>query len=246
MTTLQDIMGLITKRKIKSPSDNDYIISAAYGNANERLKPQPKMEASLLTVGGIKRHVLASIEPPKYKVFTAIVSQSGGDNVVVVDTGDLTIGATYLINNPSVESDFTNVGAPNNLSGTYFIATGANPNNWGTNPSILAYNEGAPIAIILENTIGNVWFTYDSVGKYPLNSNNLFMESKTFINGANFGTPVFNRIIGSGGESFENQYGYFFYKDNELVVSLRTLSDPQIFADDILNSAICIEIRVYN
>ena len=61
MTTLQDIMGLITKRKIKTPSDNDYIISAAYTDTQERLKPQPKMEANLLNIGALKKYIQNNI-----------------------------------------------------------------------------------------------------------------------------------------------------------------------------------------
>jgi hypothetical protein len=117
---------------------------------------------------------------PKYKVYTALLTQSGEDDPLDVDSGLLTIGVTYMINNPSVESDFTNVGAPNNLSGTYFIATGTTPNNWGTNTSILNYNTGAPVVTVLENTIGNVWFTYDSTGIYFINSDGLFTLNKTF------------------------------------------------------------------
>ena len=73
MTTLQDIMGLITKRKIKTPSDNDYIISAAYTDTQERLKPQPKMEANLLSIGAIKKYVIDSIPQPKLKDITTSV-----------------------------------------------------------------------------------------------------------------------------------------------------------------------------
>jgi hypothetical protein len=98
MTTLQDIMGLITKRKIKTPSDNDYIISAAYTDTQERLKPQPKMEASLLSLGGIKKYVLDSIAPPKYKVYTALLTQSGlaaPTATVLENTTGLNISYTY-------------------------------------------------------------------------------------------------------------------------------------------------------
>lgn len=69
MTTLQDIMGLITKRKIKTPTDNDYIVSAAYTDTQERLKPQPKMEANLLSIGGIKKYVQSSVDiMPAYSI----------------------------------------------------------------------------------------------------------------------------------------------------------------------------------
>ena len=189
MTTLQDFMGLIAKRKIKTPSDNDYIISAAYTDTQERLKPQPKMEASLLSIAGIKKHILASIAPAKYKVFTALLTQNADDNQQNITGSDLTIGVTYRIADQAGGTwDFTNVGAPNNNVDTSFIATGTTPNSWGdNNEGQLTYNTGAPTAIVLENTIGNIWFAYGSAGIYSVNSNNLFIEDKTTIDIDNFG-----------------------------------------------------------
>lgn len=39
---------------------------------------------------------------------------------------------------------------------------------------------GAPVVIVLENTLGNIWFSYDDVGIYYVNSSGLFTENKTF------------------------------------------------------------------
>lgn len=64
MTTLQDIMGLISKRKIKTPTDKDYIISAAYADTQEVLKPQPKMEASLINIGALKKFIGIGTQGP--------------------------------------------------------------------------------------------------------------------------------------------------------------------------------------
>ena len=86
MTTLQDIMGLITKRKIKVPTDKDYIVSAAYTDTQQVLKPQPKMEASLLSLAGIKSYVLASIVPPTpqaYKLYTAYFNKGVAGSLTV-------------------------------------------------------------------------------------------------------------------------------------------------------------------
>ena len=90
-----------------------------------------------------------------YKVYTALLTQSGGDNDTGVTGGDLTIGVTYKINVDDIDADFTNVGAPNNNLDTYFVATGTTPNSWGTNGS-LRFNTGAPVVTVLENTIGNI------------------------------------------------------------------------------------------
>jgi hypothetical protein len=121
---------------------------------------------------------------PSYKVYTALLTQSGNEDLSNISSGFLTIGVTYLIYDLEdvVGADFTNVGASNNNVGTYFVATGTTP-IWGTNPigvGILQYNTGAPVVTVLENTIGNIWFTYEGIGTYYVNSGGLFTLNKTF------------------------------------------------------------------
>ena len=120
---------------------------------------------------------------PTYKVFTALLTQNGGDNFIDIFSGNLTIGVTYRIFDDGAglpNWDFTNVGAPNNDLFTYFIATGTTPNSWGTGIG-LQYNTGAPVVTVLENTIGNIWFTIDSDGLYLVYSDNLFTNNKTLV-----------------------------------------------------------------
>jgi hypothetical protein len=187
---------------------------------------------------------------PNYKVYTALLTQSGGDINRELNSGELTIGITYRIEGGLREGDFTNVGAPNNEVGTYFVATGTIPASWGINEgfgAILSYNEGAPVVTVLENTIGNIWFTYADIGRYNINSNVLFTDNKTFINGASLlSKPIFNRMILDDASGFGEQIGYFLlYSGNERII-LRTISDAETFSDDVIDSPICIEIRVYN
>jgi hypothetical protein len=135
------------------------------------------------TTVAIKKSDLITTPEPAYKVYTALLTQSGGDDPLSISEGTLTIGVTYYINDTVIDMDFTNVGAPNNNVGTYFVATGTNP-NWGTNPlesAILFYNTGTPVVTVLENTIGNIWFTYNSDGFYGINSNGLFTNNKSVI-----------------------------------------------------------------
>lgn len=122
-----------------------------------------------------------------YKVYTALLTQSGASGGVSVTSGPLIIGASYMIiNNTGV--DFTLVGAPNNDINTWFVATGSfSIVDWGNYGAELDYNSGAPVVTVLENTLGNIWFTYSSVGSYACNSDNLFIESRSM---AIIGTPV--------------------------------------------------------
>ena len=117
---------------------------------------------------------------PKYKVFTALVSQIGSSSPDVLDNINLTIGVSYQIKDTGSGFDFTNVGAPNNDYGTWFIATGTTPTSWG-NGGQLNYNTGAPTVIILEDTIGGLGFEYKNSGTYQLHSNDKFTVDKTAV-----------------------------------------------------------------
>jgi hypothetical protein len=138
------------------------------------------------------------VQTVKYKTFTALLTQSGVDDTLNFGSDNplpFVIGTTYEIAQNDDNGDFTNIGAPNNSVGTYFVATGTTPSSWGTTPSAGAvnvnYNAGAPVVKVLENTIGDLWFEYEDVGIYSVKSNELFIENKTWY------TPVIT--LGMGG-----------------------------------------------
>ena len=128
-----------------------------------------------------------------YKVYTALLTQSGSGNTTGISSGPLTKGITYKIQLGG--GDFSNVGAPNNDAETYFVAINNDtPLSYGG--TALIYNTGAPVATVLENTIGNMWFTYVGLGDYFVNSNSLFINEKTF---ALIGTTGFTSGAGDSG-----------------------------------------------
>ena len=176
--------------------------------------------------------ITSTVRP--YNVFTALLTQSGGSNELYLTTGPLVIGTTYLIDDGDGGDDFTNVGAPNSNNGTSFIATGTTPANW-THNAILYYNSGAPVATVLENTIGNVWFSYNDVGNYSLNSNNLFTTNKT-----NFLTYL--SFFGGSGDVNSN---ILFYSQcaTDYELALYSVNSGTQINDIIANTP--IEIRVY-
>jgi len=145
------------------------------------------MSTTKYIVNNVSGQTINGQQLQPYKVYTALLTQSGVDDPIDVGTGLLTVGVTYYIANESIGMDFTNVGAPNNNILTFFVATGTTPNNWGESEGligILQYNTGAPVVTVLENTIGNIWFTYNAVGEYIAASDSLFTENKTaqFLN----------------------------------------------------------------
>ena len=166
-----------------------------------------------------------------YKVFTALLTQSDGENPINITGGPLTIGVTYIIiDNGPVDWDFTNVGAPNNEINTLFIATGTTPANWGQN-GYLRYNLGAPVATVLENTIGNIWFSYRGEGDYFVNSNELFTTDKTTISIDAHGQNGVPETIISYGQLTINEFRIFTNKNGS--------SDGILYKNTL-------EIRVYN
>lgn len=141
-----------------------------------------------------------SSETRPYKIYTATLMQSGGDSGGSINFNNpfpLIIGTSYTImgNLPLNQggTDFTNVGAPNNNIGTSFMAIDTTP-VWGTEDGQLIFNEGAPVAKVLENTIGNIWWTYDSTGFYTGHSEELFTDNKSFalISSSTMGPIVTN------------------------------------------------------
>jgi len=188
---------------------------------------------------------------PVYRVYTALLTQTGeGNNPNAVSDTPLLPGVTYeIIDNDSGTVDFTNVGAPNNTVGTRFVATGTTPTSWGDNLSgQLQYDSSAPTVVVLENTIGNIWFTYVATGKYQCSSDNLFIEDKTTVfisdtvndKSANSVDPLTARVLCS------------IYTGKQPVgLNIFTGTVDGTFADDIITNPdlqfyVTLEIRVYN
>lgn len=121
-----------------------------------------------------------------YKVYTALLTQSGESNWVNQTSGTFTVGVTYKFDTYSGVDDFSNIGGPpaapyGTWDGYSFVATGTTPLVY-TNSSSIDHNTGAPVVTVLENTIGNVWFTYNDVGYYKiLSTDDLFTNNKTFV-----------------------------------------------------------------
>ena len=116
---------------------------------------------------------------PAYKVYTALLTQSGGEfQEIAVPGSGLNVGVSYLIEENS-GYNFIPLGAPNNNIGTYFLCN----QDIDTDTDIsfqLSYNLGAPVVTVLENTIGNIWWTFVADGEYYANSDNIFPSNKTF------------------------------------------------------------------
>jgi hypothetical protein len=168
-----------------------------------------------------------------YKVFTALLTQTGGDNPIAV-AGDgeyIYIGATYLISDNPDNYDLIIYGAPNNNVGTFFIANQTIALSY-TNSLQLEGNYGAPYATVLENTIGNIWFTYAYAGEYRCYSEGLFIDSKSTI------------ILGN--VTYFNASGIIKSGFDEVSGIIITADYDNNSVDNYAIDRTPIEIRVYN
>ena len=181
-----------------------------------------------------------------YKVYTALLTQNGSSEILGLLGGDLTIGVTYIISTSIGNPDWTNVGAPNNEVGTYFVATGTTPNSWGTpGESELIYNTGAPVVTVLENTIGNVYWTFNTDGIYYATLTGAFINNKTWLSNpfgsgtAIYGVPALNDDLTNSGKFV------IVTRESSDNVRVTTLNQPEDIDNNVLQN-FPIEIRVYN
>jgi len=170
---------------------------------------------------------------PKYKVFTALLTQTGASDPQTLSSGDAVVkGVTYRIDGVS-DGDFSNVGAPNNDDSTSFIATiNGEPNSYGG--AVLLYDLGNPVAIVLENTIGNIWFEYRNVGEYRVWSDNLFIEDKTAVD-----IDAFS-YLNTGNYSFIANQTLFPESNFDITSTISGSPNDDLLAKNRL------EIKVYN
>jgi hypothetical protein len=179
--------------------------------------------------------LITSLLPvPAYRVYTALLTQSGGDDPQSITSGVLTKGVTYygLEPNPGDVWDFSNVGGPKYPDDFQFVATQtAEPIAWGNREMV--YNTGAPVVTVLENTIGNVWFNYGAAGVYIVNCSDVSFNQNTYMI---VGNPTWDGGIGYIQSGFDGNIGLI-------------ATHPDFLTDStncglLLNTP--IEIRVYS
>jgi hypothetical protein len=172
---------------------------------------------------------------PKYKVYTALLTQSGGDSPnTAYGDGTFYKGVTYTIVSNPLNEDATFYGAPNNNDGTSFICNQTiSPGQSGSFE--FSFNDGAPVVTVLENTIGDVWFEFYQIGSYYIKSNSLFITDKTTI------------INGSGWDTgdIENILPVFTLYQNITNILIQSTDRTLTPIDNVLHNTL-IEIRVYS
>lgn len=171
-----------------------------------------------------------------YKVYTALLTQSG-NGTSTQTTGPLIIGTRYIITTYVSDDDFTSVA--NVISGTIntdgceFIAIGTTPDNY-INGSTLT-DTGAPVATVLENTIGDIQFIYGGTGTYVVTSFSLFTLNKT---------NIFLGQVADNSDTANPGFSSIVLQDSSNIL-IRTYDSSRSISNDGLIIT-PIEIRVYN
>lgn len=175
-----------------------------------------------------------------YKVYTALLIQNGPPTEDSANSGLLTTGRTYYINQYSPGMDFTNVGAPNNNLGTAFVATGTTPNSWGSGADYtLAYNAGAPIVKVLENTLDvAIYFEYVTLGNY------IAIADKTLFDSPNAYVTISNQAYVAEGNYFAAQALPVFFNVVGITTSENGIPEDSVISNNYVPTI--LEIRIYN
>lgn len=170
---------------------------------------------------------------PAYKVYTALLTQSGGDSPSEEYAGDeIYAGITYYIFTNDDNFDLVQYGAPNSNVGTYFVCN-QNANLPSDINIQLNYNEGAPVVTVLENTIGSIGFSYSDLGVYKLHNSTLTNESELYFN-------IQSQEISSLGCAWNDEDGSGAFILSSIITDIGTVR-----SNDLLSNT-SFEIRVYN
>ena len=172
-----------------------------------------------------------------YKVYTALLSQNGASVPSGIEGSENIVkGVTYYIYQNLLNYDLTPYGAPNSDPGTYFVSN-TSVTLTTSDDLILNYDQGAPTVKVLENTIGNVYFSYNETGQYDINSGGLFSTDKTTGN---------NAIFYDGGvDSLCAMFMSDFTISSITMYSTKNLGGSGTYYDSLFSN-VFIEIRVYD
>lgn len=211
-----------------NPNDKIFVVNETTNTAYGGVDPTGQFQ----TIGELKG----------YKSYVAILNQKGSTSFIqTLSSGALDPLRTYEIIYNSQGMDFTNVGAPNNNVGTFFVATGGFPKSWGADEGeedILQANTAAPNATVLENTIGNIWFEYNDVGYYSAKSIELFPQGKTTVSFSPNGyiespDDIYSVVISFGNSNSQIDITSYYNYNSQ--------NEAMNYAGDAM-----IEIRVYD
>lgn len=239
-----DYQNVVGKFNTVGETSDDTLFVIGNGTSNEDRSDIVTVNSTGMTVNGdVSAQTFNGI-----RKYVALLTQNfdGGD-IQQQNTGTLVIGRTYRIIVEQLDSpgyDFTNVGAPMNDNGVWFVATGEVPNSWGSeegNTDILEYDLGAPTVTVLENTLGNVYWRHNTNGSY--------FGDLSFLNPIDASTIQNYTTVITGSQFIDNAgfngYVRYSYVDTSGRVNIGTFDYDNNLPSDQILCLTPIEIRVY-
>ena len=132
-TILQNMMGMLSRKKVATPKTDDYVTVARYTSAQEILKPFPKVETELVTMGAIKTFVNAGgSDSQQLSIDGQILSLTNGGSVTIPSGGSAGVTSIIAGTGISVDQATGNVTVSSTLTDTTYdlaaVASGANIN----------------------------------------------------------------------------------------------------------------------
>ena len=91
-TILQDMMGMLSRKKVVTPKTDDYITLARYAGAQERMKPHPKIQTELITMGALKTFVNVGGDDQQLSIAGQTLSLTNGGSVTLPAAATYSIG----------------------------------------------------------------------------------------------------------------------------------------------------------
>ena len=95
-STLQDIMGLLKRYAVKTPTDADYMVIAGHTSRGV-LVPQPGLEPNVITVGGLKDYILKDVVPGSPEQLTSDAIIYNAKAPFDIKDGFGNVSANYLL-----------------------------------------------------------------------------------------------------------------------------------------------------
>lgn len=191
-SVLQDILGLIKRKKTKTPQDSDYIVSASYDNPQESLKPNPTMHPAVISLKAIKNWILTAI--------STLGSKSLGQGWARYDDTFWTESNKFpLLDGASVE-------IPNNAGAIY------------TSGSDIEYYNGTSNRVLADNI--NDVYIMTVVFKYQApNANQTHLDiALEGVNGTPYDRITGEAIFPKGNDTEHNFHQVFqYYADSSFV-----------------------------
>lgn len=194
---LQGMMGMLSRKKIVAPKADDFVTIARYASAQEKLKPNPRVEAELVTMGAIKTFVSAgSSGSQQLSIAGQELSLTNGGSVTIPSAPALPYTSSFIL----ISQSGTGEPKLTFLSNDAELVLGTDT-RMGTGQYYFTFTGTPPaednVMIVLPGGLKNGEYSFITLVSEYKNSGQLFINSY----GVNNSGALILTDIGSGGDN---------------------------------------------